>query len=115
MNVDLGEVALDVAQKLFVPVECELGMQAALHENLLSTEGDGLFDLAQQLFARKDVAFLALGRSVKRTKVTNGRADVRVVDVSVDIVCTIGFRMHAARDGVGRTSQRGQILRLKQP
>ena len=42
VDVDLRKAALDVAQQFFVPLELEVGMQAALHQDLVAAEVDRL-------------------------------------------------------------------------
>ena len=59
VDVDLRKARLDVAQQFFVPLELVIGMQAALHQNLIAAERDRLCDLLQQLVARR-------GRSLRR-------------------------------------------------
>ena len=66
MNVDLWKACLDVRQQLFIPLELKFGMQAALHQDLIAPQGDGLFDFFEQFSAGQHVAFVALGRTIKR-------------------------------------------------
>ena len=103
-------------EQFFVPLELELGMQAALHQNLIAAELDRLFDLlAAALRAVKHVAFGVLRLAIERAEIADRRADVRVVDVAVDVVGAIRLRMQPARDGIGRAADRRQIVRFQQP
>ena len=55
VDVDLRKVLFDVAQQLFVPLQLELGMQAALHQNLVAAQVDasrGFFAAARRDRAR---------------------------------------------------------------
>ena len=89
-------------------------MQAPLHQNLVAADRDRLFDLLQQHLARQDVHLVVLRRPVKRAEVADGRAGVGVVDVAVDVVGAERLGMQAARDGIGRLSQRDQVVRFEQ-
>ena len=79
-------------------------MQSALHENLVATEGDRFFDFLQQLFARQDIALIAFRSPVECTEVTNRGTDIRVVDVAVNVVSAIIFRMLPFGHRIGRFS-----------
>ena len=48
-----GKSPLDVAEQLFVPLELQLGVHAALQENLVAAQGDRLLDLPVQLVAAR--------------------------------------------------------------
>ncbi len=47
----------DSAEEVFIPLDVEIGMQAALEEHAGAAEIDGFLDLAEDRFARKNVAF----------------------------------------------------------
>ena len=115
VDVDLRKVALDVAQQFFVPLELELRMQAALHQNLIAAELDRFLNLLQQLVALEHVAFRMLRRAIERAEIADRRADVRVVDVAIDVVGANRLRMQPPRDGVGGAAERRQIVRFEQP
>ncbi len=68
VNVDLRKVRLDVVQQLFVPLERQVGMQAALHQNLIAAQIDGLLDLLQQLCPGEDVALGVFGLAKERAE-----------------------------------------------
>ena len=106
-------MALDVAQQVFVPLERQLGVQSALHQNLIAPQVDGFLDLLQQHVAIQQVAFGVLRLAEERAEVAHGRADVRVVDVAVDVVRAIRLGMQAARHRVGRAPQCRQIVALQ--
>ena len=92
-----------------------VGMQAALHQDLIAAEGDRLLDL---LVAAPRAAGRSLrrrfGLAVERAEVADGGADVGVVDVAVDVVRAVRLGMQPARDGVGGAAQRRQVVRLEQ-
>ena len=83
--VEMDAVArLELAQERRVPVEVEIGMQPALHQNAAAAELEGLLDLAVDLVIAQHVSPALTGRSVKRAEVADRRADVRIVDVAID-------------------------------
>ena len=51
-----GNRSLDVAEQLLVPLDLQLGVHAALQEDLVAAQGDRLFDLPVQLVGLDDVA-----------------------------------------------------------
>ena len=113
VNVDLREPRFDVGQQLFVPFQRQLGVQAPLHQDLVAAEGHRLFDLLVQHVARQDVDFFVPGWPIKRTEIADRGTLVRVVDVAIDVVRAEGLRMETPGDGVGRTAQRDQIVRIR--
>ena len=51
------------AKQIFVPLDLQIGMQAALHQNAGAAQVDGLLDLVEDDFLRQDVAFgVPMGR-----------------------------------------------------
>ena len=58
MQVDLRKALLDAAQHLLVPIDLEVGMQAALHQHARAAQFDRLADLVVDRFELEDVAFL---------------------------------------------------------
>ena len=90
-------------------------MQAPLHQDLIAAQVDGLLDLLQQHVAIEHVAFVVLRLAVEGAEIADGRADVGVVDVAVDVVGAIRLGMEPPRDRVGGPAQRGQIVRFEQP
>ena len=89
-------------------------MQAALHQNLIAAEIDGLLNLLQKHVAIEHVAFGMSRLAVERAEIADGRADVGVVDVAVDVVGAIRLGMEPARDGVGSSAHGREIVRLDQ-
>ena len=102
VDVDLRKVALDVAQQLFVPLELEFRVQSALHQDLVAAQVDRLLDFLQQHVALEHIAFRVFGLAKERAEIAHGRADVRVVDVAVDVVGAVRLGMQPARDRIGR-------------
>ena len=88
-------------------------MEPTLEEDLVAADGDHLGDLPHQHVAVENIALGMLRRPVEGAEVTHRRADVGVVDITVDVVGAIRLRMEPRRDGVGGPTDRGQIRRLE--
>ncbi len=114
VDVNLRVLGFDATEQFFVPLEFELGMQPALQQDLVATEGDGLFDLLENLFERKDVSFRRFWFAIERAEIAHRGADVGVVDVAIDVVRAVRLRMESARHLIGRAAERGEIVRLQQ-
>ena len=93
--------AADVAQQFLVPFQLVFRVQAPLHQDLVAADLDGLADFVQQHVAVQHPALVALRAAVERAKVTDRRADVRVVNVPVDVVRPITLRVRPPGDRVG--------------
>ena len=85
VNVD-RVVPLDVAQQIQVPRERDVGVVAALDQNLHTAQRAQLVDLPADLLEGEHVALGVLGAAVERAELAVGDADVGVVDVAVDDV-----------------------------
>jgi len=77
---------LDGAQKIFVILDLQIRMQAALEQDAVAAELEHLFDLAVNFLEGKDVALFRADRAIERAEGTILRAEVRVIDVAVDLV-----------------------------
>jgi hypothetical protein len=86
VNVQLGEPALNVGQQIKIPLQRELGVVAALHENLRAAQREGFLDLLIHLLVSDDVGVGLLLRSVECAELAVNVADVGVVHVAVDDV-----------------------------
>ena len=73
-------------EQLFIPLELEMRVQPALHQDLVAAQGDGLADLLEQNVAIEHVGLGIVDFPVKRAEIADGRADVGVIDVAVDVV-----------------------------
>ncbi len=103
MQVNLREALLDAAQHLFVPVDLEIGMQAALHQDAGAAEFDGLANLFVNRIEIEDVAFRSrwtLQRTIKRAEGAIFGAEIGVINVAVDDVGHGAFGMQLAADRV---------------
>jgi hypothetical protein len=114
VDVDLGIAAFDIPQKLFVPFQLQLGVHASLEQDLISPCGDGFLDLAIQFLTRQDVGIRIVGFAVEGAEITDRSADIRVIDVAVDIVSAVWFRMQTQADAVGGLTQANQVVTAEQ-
>ena len=98
-------VALDVAQQVEIPLERDVRIVPALHEDLHAAQRLRLVDLRADLLERERVPFAVLRPPVERAEAAVGDADVRVVDVAVDDV----------RDDVARDAARWRTRSASAP
>ena len=115
VDVQPRESLLHVAEQVLAPREVEFRVKAALEENLIAAQGQRLFDLAEELFAPEDVALGVAGPAGEGAEAAAAGADVRVVDVPVDVVGAVGFWVKATAHRVGGAAQGRQVVRLQQP
>ena len=85
-RVQVDRVArLDRAEQVLVPVDAQVGVVAALHEDRRPAQRQRLLDLLEDHRPRQHVALAGVARSpVEGAERAVGVADVRVVQVSVD-------------------------------
>ena len=114
---DFGEALLDSGEETFEPVDFQIGMKAALHEDARAAHflcfGNFLVDFFEvedvALFGARDVFSFLGERPVERAESAVFGAEVGVVDVAIDDVGDHAFRMEAATDGVGLEAQPNEI------
>ena len=99
VQLEVGIALLDRAEQIFVPRQRQIGIVAALQQQLHAADGDRFVDLPEQLVEAEDVALGRSDRPIERAEVALRDADVRVVDVAIDDVGD-----DAARDACGRGS-----------
>jgi hypothetical protein len=114
VNVEIGIMTFDIGQHVFIPTEFKFWMQSALQQNLVSAEVYGLFDFLQQICTVQHVAFFVFGAAVKRAEIADGRADVGVVDVPVNVVSAVIFRVQAFGYRVGGGPEYGKVVASRQ-
>src|SRR5882724_6672172 len=81
-----GIALLDGAQKIFVILDLQIRMQAALKQNAVASEFEHLFDLAVDFLEGKDVTLFRAQRTIERAEGTVLGAEIRVVNVAVDLI-----------------------------
>ena len=82
VNMD-GVIALDILEQFEIPLERDVRVVAALHENLHATQRLDFVDLRTNLLIAERPPFVVLGASVEGTKAAIRHTDVGVVDVAV--------------------------------
>src|SRR5208282_3141833 len=108
--MNLRESLVNRAQHVFVPLDLQIRVQAALQQDARSAQLDHLFDLLVDYFERLDVTLFRTERPVERAERAILRAEIRVVDVAVDLIrrdARIGL---LAADFVGRHSDTDQVV-----
>ena len=105
VHVDPREVALDVVEQLFIPLELQMRMQPALHQDLVAAQRDRLADLLEQDVAVEHIRLGVVDLAVKRAEVADGRADVGVIDVPVDVERAERLGMEPPADLIGGPAQ----------
>src|SRR2546430_1221171 len=86
VNIDVRIFLPDVMQEIDIPVEPELGMVSALHQNLHTAGGAQLVEFRIELFEGNDVMIRIFFRAIKRAEFAINVADIGVVDVAIDDV-----------------------------
>ena len=114
MQPDLRETALDGAEHLLVPLDLQIGMQAALHQHARAAEIEGLLNLLEDDVDAVDVAFRVAHRTVEGAEAAVLRAEVGVVDIAVDDVGDDAFGMELAAQRVGGHADPNEVVRVKQ-
>src|ERR1041385_3084289 len=98
-------VLLDVAEQIEIPLERDVGIVAALHQDLHRAERFRFLDLGADLLIGQRPSFAVLGPSIEGAEATIGDTDVGVVDVAVDDVGDDALGMLFPADGVGRRAE----------
>ena len=117
--MDLREALLERAQQIFVILDAQVRVQAALQQDAGAAQLEHLFDLLVDRLEREQVAFLRAERAVERAERAVFGAEIRVIDVAVDLVghhARVGLRAahfhrrHADADQVIGTKQVERFL-----
>ena len=114
MQVDLWKALFDRGKHVFVELDPQIGVQAALHQNTCPAQFDRLLDFFVDRFEREEITVPCAERTVERTERTVFGAEVRVIDVAVDLVRRdAGIGLLAAHF-VRRHPDANQVIGLKQ-
>src|SRR5208337_4474397 len=114
VDVDPGKMILDIAEQLLVPLQSQMRMQSALHEDLVSAQRHGLADLLEHDVAVEHVGIGIVHLAVKSAEIADCGADVGVVDVAVDVVRAVRLGMKPLADSLGRAAKVQEARLLKQ-
>ena len=77
---------LQRAQEIFVVADLQIGMQAALQQNSGAAKLQHLVDFFVDVLERQNVAVFRPERAIERAERTILGAEIRIVDVAVDLV-----------------------------
>ena len=113
VQVNLREALLHAAEQVFVPLDLQVGMQAALQQDAGAAQLHRLPHLVVNRFEVEDVAFLrqlALQRAIEGAEGAVLGAEVGVVDVAVDDVGDHAFGMQLAAHRVGFHADADQVI-----
>ena len=113
MQVD-GIALLDAAEKILVPLDLEIGVQPALHQDAGAAQVERLLDLGKDGFLGQNVALGVAHRPVERAEAAIFGAEVGVVDIAVDDIRDHVFRMPPATDGVSLHADADEVVGRKQ-
>src|SRR5258708_11143618 len=111
--MNFGKALFDSTQHALVPVNFQVGMQAALHQYTSAAEFDGLADLLVNRVELENVSLFRLRsfqRTIKRAEGAIFCTKVGVVDVAVDDVSRHTFRMELAPHGIGFHADSDQVV-----
>src|SRR6266566_2623808 len=115
--MNFGESLLDATQHLLVPVNFQIGMQAALHQHARAAKFDGFANLVVDRFEIEDVPLFGFGSfqwTIKRAECAVLGAEVRVINVAIDDVGDHALGMQLAAQGVGFHADADQVIGAKQ-
>ena len=113
MQPDVGEALLDAGEEAFEPVDLEVGVDAALHEDAGASHLFGLADLIVDLVELEDVALggeLAFERPVEGAEGAVLGAEVGVIDVAIDDVADHALGMKASANRVSLHPDTDEIV-----
>ena len=113
VQVDLRKALLHAAQQRFVPLDLQIGMQAALQQHAGAAQLDRLAHLVVNGVEVEDVSLLrqlALERAIEGAEGAVLGAEVGVVDVAVDDVGDHAVGMQAAAHRVGFHPDADQVI-----
>src|SRR5262249_28527540 len=108
------EPLLDRPQQVLVPLDCELRMQAALHQNACASEVEGLLNFVEDHFLGVHITLGMAHGPVKGAKAAIFGAEIGVIDVAVDDVAGDSFRMQLTARLVGSHADSDEVVAPEQ-
>ncbi len=113
VDVDVRVFLADVVEQVEIPVDRQLRVMPALHEDLDAADGGEFVEFLVDLLVGEDVMVGVLLGAVERAELAVHVADVRVIDVAVDdvgddlvAVAVVGSGLGLVAAGVG---ERGEV------
>jgi hypothetical protein len=86
VQMNSGIALLDGAEKIFVVIDLQIGMQAALKQNAVAAELEHLLDLLENFLEAEDVAVFCANGAVESAERAILGAEICVINVAVDLV-----------------------------
>jgi len=117
VQMHLRKTLADAAQHFFVPVDLEVGMQAALHEHAGAAELNGFADFFVDGVEVENVTVFGGGAFQRAVEGAEGAvlgAEIGVVDVAVDDVGDHALGMLGAADGVGFHADADEVVGVEE-
>ena len=84
--MNLREALFERAHQVLVILDAQVRVQSALQQDSGAAEREGLLDFFVNRLEREDVAFLRAQRTVEGAERAVLRAEIRVINVAVDLV-----------------------------
>ena len=112
-----GEPLLDAAQHLLMPVNFQVGMQAALHQHSGTTHFDGLANLFVNGFELEDVSLFGFGTLQWTIEGTEGAifgAEICVVNVAINDIRRHALGMELAAHRISFHADTDEVIGVKQ-
>lgn len=113
---DFREALLDAGEEAFEPIDLEVGVDAALHEDAGTAHFEGFGNFFVDLFEVEDVSLAGLGSFEWAVEGAEGAvlgAEVGVVDVAIDDVGDHALGMEPATDGVSLEAKADEVGRCE--
>ena len=115
VNLYRGEAVTQVAKKLLEPLELQIRMEAALHQQLRTAMLDQLPDLGENIRIAEDVSLWIGFVPIECTEFALRGTNVGVVDIAIDNERDLPSGMHLTPQIVGQSPQLEQIGFGQQP
>src|SRR5208282_5495334 len=110
MQVHLGETRAEGTQQILVPFDFQVGVQAALEQDSRAAERQHLVNLPANLFEGQDVALLRSHGAIEGAEGAILGAEVRVIDVAVDLVGGDARVVFQAADLLGGHAEAEEVV-----
>ncbi len=109
-----GKVGLDLGEEVLVPLHAQVRVESSLHQDLITPKGHGLANLLEQHGTIEHIGVGVVHLAVEGAEVANRRTDVRIIDIPIDVVRSVGFGMESLADGVGGAAEGKEVGRAEQ-
>ena len=114
VDMNAREFLFDGSEQIEVVVERQIGIHAALHEDLGASECGEFGDFLMDLFFGKGVGIVVVSIATECTEGAASSADVGVVDVAVDDIGPDRFAVNLAAAGIGVSTKLWKRHRTEQ-